>query len=77
MKIKESEMRDKYLHLTRELRKLWNMRVTVIPIGIGVSGIVSKGLDGKLKKLKIRGQIKTIQTVALLRMSRILRVLET
>ena len=27
VKIKESEKRDKYLDLTRELRKLWNMRV--------------------------------------------------
>ena len=33
-KIKENEKRDKYLHLGRELRKLWNMRVTVIPTGV-------------------------------------------
>ena len=31
VKLKESEMRDKYLDLAREL---WNMKVTVIPIGI-------------------------------------------
>ena len=31
-KIKESERRDKYLDLSRELRKLRNMKVTVIPV---------------------------------------------
>ena len=27
--------RDKYLNFVRELRKLWNIRVTVIPIVTG------------------------------------------
>ena len=30
--IKEGEKRDKYLDLARELKRLWNMIVTVIPI---------------------------------------------
>ena len=38
VKIKESEKRDKYLNLSRELRKLWNMRVAVMPIVIGALG---------------------------------------
>ena len=29
-KIKENEKRNKYLDLVREVRKLWNMQVTVI-----------------------------------------------
>ena len=40
-KIKESEKRDKYLDLARELKKLWNMKVTVMLV---VSGTVSKRL---------------------------------
>ena len=32
MKIKENEKRDEYLDLARELKKLWNMKMTVIPI---------------------------------------------
>ena len=32
MKIKEREKRNKYLELTRELKKLWNMWIRVIPI---------------------------------------------
>ena len=32
VKSKESEKKDKYLDITRELKKLWNMKVTVMPI---------------------------------------------
>ena len=32
IKLKESEKKDKYLDLARELKKLWNMKVTIIPI---------------------------------------------
>ena len=32
VKLKESEKKDKYLDLARELKKLWNMKVTIIPI---------------------------------------------
>ena len=45
LKIKESEKRDKYLDLVRELRKLRNMRVTVIPIITGALGTVNKCLE--------------------------------
>ena len=46
--MKESEKRDKYLDLARELKKLWNMKMTVIPIVIGVLGTVTKGLVKEL-----------------------------
>ena len=38
-------MKDKYLDLVRELKKLWNMKVVVIPIIIGALGMVPKGLE--------------------------------
>ena len=60
---------DKYLDLARELRKLWNMRVTVI----GVVGVIPKCLERELEKLEFEGRIETIQTEALLRLARILR----
>ena len=41
VKLKEKEKRDNYLHLARELEKLWNMKVTFIPIAIGALGLVS------------------------------------
>ena len=33
-----------YLNLARELKKLWNIKVTIIPIVIGAFGTVTKGL---------------------------------
>ena len=42
VKSKESEKKDKYLGLARELKKPWNMKVTVIPIVIGTLGTVLK-----------------------------------
>ena len=44
LKLKESEKKDKYLDLARELKKLWNMKVTIIPIVIGAFGTIIKGL---------------------------------
>ena len=35
IKLKECEKKDKYPYLARELKKLWNMQVTIIPIVIG------------------------------------------
>ncbi len=34
-------IKDKYLDLARELKKLWNMKVTIIPIVIGAFGTVT------------------------------------
>ena len=35
IKVKENEKKDKFLDFARELKKLWNMQVTIIPIVIG------------------------------------------
>ena len=76
--LKESEKKDKYLELARYLKKLWNMKATIVPIVIGALGTKTKGLLKDLEDLEVGGQVETIQTTALLRMARILRrVLET
>ena len=76
--LKESEKKDKYLNLVRELKKLWNMKVTIVPIVIGALGTVTKGLLKCWEDLEVGGRVETIQTTALLRTVRILRrVLET
>ena len=77
-KTEKSEKKDKYLDLARELKNLWNMKVTIIPNVIGAFGTVTKGLIKRLEDLEIGRQMKTIQTTTLLRKARILRrVLET
>ena len=78
IKLKEYEKRDKYLDLARELKNLWNMKVTIIPIVIGAFCTVTKGLLKGLEDLEVGGRMETIQTTTLLKTARILRrVLET
>ena len=70
MKIKENEKRDNYLDLARELKTLWGMRMTVIPIVVGALGTTTKGLEKGLEEWEISGRI---QTTVLLRSTKILR----
>ena len=78
IKLREYEKKDKYLDFARELKKLWNMMVTIIPIVIGAFGTVTKGLLKRLEDLEVGGRVKTIQNTTLLRTVRILkRVQET
>ena len=55
VKLKEYEKKDKYLDLARELKKMWNMQVTIIPIVIGAFGTVTKGLLKGLEELEVGG----------------------
>ena len=60
LKTKEKEKIIRYFDLARELKKFWNMKVTVIP-----TETISKGHEKRLDELEIRGRIETIQTKAL------------
>ena len=70
--MKESGKIDKYQDLARELKKLWNMKVMIIPIAIGALGTVTKRWVQGLEDLEIREQVETIQNTALLRLATIL-----
>ena len=50
-KFKKKQTINKYLDLARGQKTLWNMRVTVISIVVGVFGTVPKGLKniGRIK----------------------------
>ena len=76
--LKECEKKDKYLDLARKSKKLWNMKVTIVPIVIDALGTITKGFLKGLEDLEVGGRVETIQTTALLRTARILRrVLDT
>ena len=62
VKFTESEKKDKYLELTRELKNLLNRKVTVTSNVIGALGIVTKGLVQGLEDLEIKRRSETIQT---------------
>ena len=67
VKLKENEKRDKYQDIARELKKLWNMKVTATPVVIGILGRLTKALVKGLDGWEIRGRVEAIQTKALLR----------
>ena len=78
IKLKEWEKKNKYLDLDRELKKIWNMKVTILPILIGAFGTITRELLKGLEDLEVGGRVETILTTVLLRTARILRrVLET
>ena len=56
-----------YLDLARELKKLWNMNVIMVPVIIGVLGMIPKSWVKKLKELEIQRDIMTFQTMAQLK----------
>ena len=43
-------MINKYFNLARELKNLWNMKVTVIPVLVSALGIVPKDLKNRLEE---------------------------
>ena len=55
IKLKEREKQDKYLDLAREPKKLWNMKVIIMPIVIGAFATVTKGLLKRLEDLEVGG----------------------
>ena len=73
IKLKQCEKKHKYLDLARELKKLWNMKVTIVLIVIGAFGTITKRLLKSLEDLEVGGRVENIQMTALLRTARILR----
>ena len=61
VKLKESEKKDKYFDLARELKIPWNMKVTIIPIVIDALCTVTKGLVQGLEDLEITGWVEIIE----------------
>ena len=62
MKMKESKKIDKYQDLTRELKKLWNIKVMMILNEVGILGTVPKNLIKNLGELEIREVSKPSRT---------------
>ena len=65
IKPKECEKKNKHLALAREVKKLWNMKVTIVPIVIGAFGTITKGLLKGLEDLEAERRVETIQMTAI------------
>ena len=55
------------MELARELEKLWNIKVTLIPVVISALSTVTKSLVERVEELETRIWAETIQMTALLR----------
>ena len=64
---------EKYQDLARELRKLCDMKVTVIPIIIGTLGTTPKQVKKRLEVIGIETRVKELQKTVIKHSSRILR----
>jgi hypothetical protein len=58
---KEAKKKLKYKNLNIEIQRMWNMKCFVIPVIIGVTGIVSKSLQKYLEPTPGQHSIHSIQ----------------
>ena len=74
---KEKDKIEKYQDLGRELQKIWNVKVKIIPLVVGSSGAIPKQFGNRLKQIGIAVGTAHVQKTVLLGTARILgKVLE-
>ena len=64
---------EKYLDLARELKKVWNMKVTVVPLEVGSLGTPAKALEKKLKTIGTETYTELQKAALMIHINRILR----
>ena len=67
------KIREKYQDLGRELQKLWNVKVKIIPLVVGSLGVIPKQFGNRLKQIGITVGTAQVQRTVLLGTARILR----
>ena len=70
---KEKEKIEKYQDLIKELQKIWNVGVNIIPLVVGSVGVILKQFRNRLKNTSIAVEIGQVQKTVLLGKARILR----
>ena len=70
---REKDKIEKYQELGRELQKIWNVKVMIIPLVVGSLGAISKQFGNRLKQIRNTEGTAQVQKTALLGMARILR----
>ena len=63
---KATEKVSKYVHLQIECQRMWNNKVEVIPITIGATGIVEKGIQSYFQKKPGKHNLYNLQRSAIL-----------
>ena len=70
---KEKDKIEKNEDLGRDLQKIWNVKVKIIPLVLGSIGAISKQFGNRLKQIGITVATAQVQKTVLLGMARILR----
>ena len=70
---KEKEKIEKYQDLGRQLQKIWNVKVKIIPLAVGSLGAIPKQFGNRLKQIGITAGTAQVQKTVLLGTARILR----
>ena len=63
---KETERLSKYKDLVMEVNRMWNMKTTIVPVIVGILGLIRKQMNGHVSKLHGRISIEEIQKIVLL-----------
>ena len=75
---REKDQIEKYQDLGRELRKIWNVKVTIVPLVVGSFGATPEQFGNRYKQIDITVGTAQVQKTVLLGTARILRkVLES
>ena len=70
---KDAEKKLKYKSLCIEIRRMWNMKCTIVPVIIGATGIVTRRLRKNLEAVPGQHSIDSVQSTAILGTSHIIR----
>jgi hypothetical protein len=70
---KGSREEIKYNSLCIEIKRMWNMNCMIIPVIIGATGIVTKGLKKNLEAIPGKHSTDSVQNTAVLGTSHIIR----
>ena len=58
---KEAETKLKYKSLCIEIKRMWNLKCTIIPVIIGATGIVTRNLRKNLEAVPGKHSIDSLQ----------------
>ena len=70
---KEKDKIEKDQELERELQKIWNVKVKIIPLVVGSLGAIPKQFGNRLKHIGITAGTAQVQKIVLLGTARTLR----
>ena len=69
----EEKEKDKIEDLGRELQKIWNVKVKIIPLAVGSLGAIPKQFGNRLKQIGITVGTAQVQKTVAFALTRILR----